>query len=118
MATSGDGTAAKPALDGAAVRELRQRLREDRVKRASELAALEKVVEGTAPGQVEPADYTRMDNLRQSLTEIDGALRRLEEGTYGVCEGCGQAIPAGRLEILPHVRCCVRCQGRIDGGGR
>ena len=110
----GDEAAGAQALDAAAVRELERRLREDREARASQLGELEQMIETTVPEQVEPADYTRMENLRQSLTEIDGALRRLEEGTYGLCEGCGKPIPAGRLELLPHVRCCVRCQGRID----
>ncbi|MEU4675513.1 TraR/DksA C4-type zinc finger protein [Micromonospora sp. NPDC023737] len=47
---------------------------------------------------------------RQSIEQIAGALRRVAEGTYGVCERCRGEIPAERLEILPHARFCVPCQ--------
>ncbi len=50
---------------------------------------------------------------RQGLQEIDAALRRLEAGTYGVCEGCGGAIGEGRLEARPVARSCIRCAARI-----
>ncbi|GLW67666.1 molecular chaperone DnaK [Actinomadura rubrobrunea] len=112
MTTNVDDGAGARALDDAAAREVRRRLEEEQRSRAAQLAVLEKAVEQTPLEQVEASDYTRMDNLRHSLAEIDDALRRLEEGTYGRCEGCGQTIPAGRLEILPYVRYCVRCQGR------
>ncbi|MFC9970484.1 TraR/DksA family transcriptional regulator [Spirillospora sp. NPDC127200] len=98
----------------AAVRDARRRLEQERGARAAQLAALEQAVEQTPVGQVEEADRTRADNLRQSLTEIDNALARLEDGTYGKCEGCAKDIPAGRLEILPYVRYCVGCQGKHD----
>ena len=44
------------------------------------------------------------------LAELDDALRRLDEGTYGRCARCGSAIPAARLEALPHARLCMTCQ--------
>ena len=43
------------------------------------------------------------------LAEVDAAYARLAEGRYGVCEVCGQPIPAGRLEARPTARTCVRC---------
>jgi DnaK suppressor protein len=43
------------------------------------------------------------------LGEIDTALKRLEAGTYGTCEGCGSAIGAGRLEVRPVARTCIQC---------
>ncbi|WP_157420408.1 TraR/DksA family transcriptional regulator [Actinomadura kijaniata] len=103
-----------PAPDGAAAREVRQRLEEERRARASQLAVLEQAIERAPLEQVEESDHTRRENLRRSLAEIDEALRRLEDGVYGRCEGCREAIPAGRLEILPYVRYCVRCQGRAN----
>src|SRR3954470_267741 len=42
-------------------------------------------------------------SLRQ---EIDGALARLEEGTFGICEECGGQIAAGRLQAVPYSRLC------------
>ncbi len=46
-----------------------------------------------------------------SITEeIDDALRKLERGTYGVCETCGQNIMKARLEALPYARQCIACK--------
>ena len=47
-----------------------------------------------------------------SLTEITAAEDRLTGDTYGTCQGCKTRIPVERLEILPYVRYCVRCQQR------
>ncbi|MEU8179327.1 TraR/DksA C4-type zinc finger protein [Micromonospora sp. NPDC049044] len=52
---------------------------------------------------------------RRHLEQITGALSRIADGTYGVCERCGERIPAERLEVLPHVRCCVPCQEKQKG---
>ncbi|WP_433234602.1 TraR/DksA family transcriptional regulator [Actinomadura nitritigenes] len=113
-----DGATGRHALGDAAAREMKQRLEGERRRRASQLGVLEQSVEQVSVEQTEEADYARMENLRQSLTEIDSALQRLEEGTYGRCEGCTQPIPAGRLEILPYVRFCVKCQGKRNRTGR
>jgi DnaK suppressor protein len=45
------------------------------------------------------------------LAEITAAMERLSTGTYGVCERCGSAIGAGRLEARPTTRWCIRCAG-------
>jgi RNA polymerase-binding transcription factor DksA len=45
--------------------------------------------------------------LRESLEEVDAALKRLEEGTYGICEVCGKPIGAARLEAMPAARLCI-----------
>lgn len=50
--------------------------------------------------------------LRQ---EIDEALRRLDEGTFGVCEECRNAIASHRLEAIPYARLCIRCAERSQG---
>jgi DnaK suppressor protein len=52
---------------------------------------------------------------RQSLDQISGALRRIAEGTYGICEKCDAPIPPERLEVLPHARFCVPCQQKHYG---
>jgi RNA polymerase-binding protein DksA len=46
------------------------------------------------------------------LAEIEAALRRIEEATYGVCEVCGEPIGAGRLDARPATRWCIRCATR------
>lgn len=46
---------------------------------------------------------------REHLAEVDRALVRLDDATYGTCERCGEPIPAGRLEARPTARRCVPC---------
>lgn len=46
---------------------------------------------------------------RQRLAEVDAALARLDDGTYGRCQTCGAPIPVGRLEARPTARTCVPC---------
>ncbi len=45
-----------------------------------------------------------------SVEEIDRALAKIEQGTYGICEKCGEPIPQERLKALPHASLCVRCK--------
>jgi DnaK suppressor protein len=47
---------------------------------------------------------------RASITEIDLALGKIDNGTYGICEQCGDTIPEARLEALPHASLCVACK--------
>jgi DnaK suppressor protein len=46
---------------------------------------------------------------QEAVAEIEKALGRLDDGTYGHCEGCGHAIPPERLEALPATRRCLQC---------
>ena len=50
------------------------------------------------------------------LYEIDDALRRVEMGTYGVCEGCNKAIEKGRLAALPFAKLCIKCKSEAEKG--
>jgi RNA polymerase-binding transcription factor DksA len=52
---------------------------------------------------------------QEMLYEIDAALRRIEEGTYGICELTGRSIPAARLEAIPWTRFAVDAQKEIEG---
>lgn len=52
-----------------------------------------------------------------SVLEIDDALRRIDEGAYGVCEECNGMIERVRLEALPFVRMCIKCQSNIEKNG-
>ena len=51
-----------------------------------------------------------------ALSEIDASLQRLEEGSYGICERCGEPIPWQRLEVLPMSRLCTPCQYLAESG--
>ena len=53
-------------------------------------------------------------NRSEEIDDIDSALNKLEEGTYGVCEECGDDIQIKRLEAVPSALYCVLCQNEID----
>lgn len=57
-----------------------------------------------------------MDSERKILREIDEALQRVEEGTYGICEGTGQLIPKARLKAQPWARYCVEYARMVEEG--
>lgn len=50
-----------------------------------------------------------VQQAQQHLTEIDAAVERLDAGTFGTCERCGEPIGEGRLEARPTARTCIRC---------
>jgi RNA polymerase-binding transcription factor DksA len=60
---------------------------------------------------------------QDALFEIEEALKRLEDGTYGICDMCNKPIPQARLEALPFARFTIDCQAEYErevgpGGGR
>jgi DnaK suppressor protein len=55
-------------------------------------------------------DESLGENADQLVRDIDAALARLDEGTYGTCTRCGQPIPEERLEAVPYAVLCVSCK--------
>lgn len=53
-------------------------------------------------------------NQQEFLYEIDEALKRIEEKTYGKCEMCGCKIPTKRLNALPFAKNCIKCQEKVE----
>jgi len=58
--------------------------------------------------------FQQSSQSRTSLRLIEAALRRIEDGTFGECAGCGDEIPARRLHALPRTQFCLRCQEAIE----
>ncbi|WP_224982069.1 TraR/DksA family transcriptional regulator [Geomonas agri] len=58
------------------------------------------------------------DIRRQQLTALEEAQQRVELGTYGTCEGCGQPIGLPRLKLMPFTAYCVECQKEQELPGR
>jgi DnaK suppressor protein len=54
--------------------------------------------------------------LYNSLEDLDKALKKIEEGTYGICENCGQPIDPARLEVLPQAVLCLNCRQKLKNG--
>jgi DnaK suppressor protein len=63
---------------------------------------------------VREVDFTLMQMKSETLAQIDGALSRLEEGTYGRCLECEREIPEPRLRALPFAFRCRDCQERHE----
>jgi DnaK suppressor protein len=63
---------------------------------------------------------TVREELNSRRQRIEHALRRMDKGTWGICENCGQPIAPERLEALPFVTLCINCQELQDrrGDGR
>jgi len=55
-------------------------------------------------------DMTLDENVRSALAEVRKALACIDEGTYGTCERCGQAISDSRLEAMPTANLCITCK--------
>lgn len=60
--------------------------------------------------------FSLSDNERKRLLDIDGALTRIDEGTYGRCSNCGTEIAEKRLEAVPWTRYCIDCQELAEQG--
>lgn len=85
-------------------------LRDDSLKRADEVNHAE---DGTDAFERQFA-LKIASTEHESVVEIDEALRRIRDRTYGVCEGCERLIEHPRLKALPFVRLCIACQSEEE----
>lgn len=105
-----------------AIRERLNRRRIELLQRyASEVERCEhedKLTPETVDLASEQTDDRLLDLLEthdlQALEEVVGALKRLDEGSYGTCLRCGEAISAMRLEVLPTTQHCIACAGWLE----
>jgi DnaK suppressor protein len=78
--------------------------------------------EGASGDPADAAFESSGDEMASHLAELDSrelgqierALLRLKQGTYGVCESCSQKIPVGRLNALPYSTLCIDCQREME----
>jgi RNA polymerase-binding protein DksA len=61
-------------------------------------------------------DYSLEENSAHVLKEIDGALARIDAGTFGTCTRCGQQIGEDRLDAMPYATLCIECK-RLEERG-
>ncbi len=59
-------------------------------------------------------DLSLEQQTREVLAQIDRALARMEDGTYGICVRCGEPIAAARLEAMPEADLCIACKEREE----
>jgi len=58
--------------------------------------------------------YERISQRRTVLRLIEAALKRIADGSFGICVGCGDGIQDQRLQALPWTQFCLRCQGELE----
>lgn len=109
----------------------KKQLQEQRASLLNQLASLRGGSVGRAEasaahfGEREPDSRAQMESEREleftldaresaELDAIDAALRRIEDGVYGVCTDCGVDIPAARLHAAPETPRCVSCQAKAE----
>jgi RNA polymerase-binding transcription factor DksA len=66
----------------------------------------------------EEGTLTLIENEEALIEEINRALGRIDQGTFGRCESCGGAIAEQRLQIIPYARQCIRCASKPRAGVR
>ena len=57
-----------------------------------------------------------IQNEEVTLREIDEALKRIEDRSYGKCEDCGKKVPVARLKAKPHAKYCIECKRLQEKG--
>lgn len=103
-----------PAITRALERKRRELLAEvERLTQPPEQGAAvgfgKRVGDGTTEAVERLTTTATARSLHRSLTDVDRALERIADGTYGTCEVCGRDIPGERLEALPASSRCVDC---------
>lgn len=58
-----------------------------------------------------------IENEQETLQQIDEALQRIEDGTFGVCQECGQPIAKPRLLAIPYASTCINCARKAETQG-
>jgi DnaK suppressor protein len=56
----------------------------------------------------------RLESRTRELREIDEALERIRDKTFGICEECAKPVPEARLEAIPYARLCAACQRKAE----
>lgn len=105
------------------IKEMLRKKREDlvleisrRSKASTESAAQDigDILDSVSEERTRELDLILTDREKRKLAQIDDAIDRIEENTYGLCEECGVKIPKARLKVLPFATYCVECQEKIE----
>jgi DnaK suppressor protein len=98
-------------LSGDQLAVLRSMLEQQRAFRVDQLAQLHRPAPDSPLGTSDPEIFRSLvAGARSALRDVQAALWRMDEGRYGLCVRCGDAIGLERLEILPQTALCVVCQ--------
>jgi DnaK suppressor protein len=92
---------------------------------AGDLSLLKELRQQTVGDVIDAALDSAQDEISSQLAEVESrelariekALERMQEGSFGVCEGCGCKIPMARLNALPYATYCIECQREMERTG-
>ena len=116
-------------MDSSKLEKYKKKLLQDRMDL---LAELQRVTNGEKnkerSGGMDPvdladasysADYSLAwtEKINRRIREIDESLQRIKDGTYGICQVCGEDIPEGRLEVRPKAKYCAQCKEDLEKRG-
>lgn len=114
--------AAKTRLEYEQIRQMLLKMRADIV---DQLTKKKSSLEEEKTIEIEDLDAIAEDRNREyeyllttmdtkKLKQIDDALTKIENKTYGMCEECGEEIPVARLKILPFAKLCIDCASNVE----
>ncbi len=125
----GKAASKKANYDKDSLGAIRKRLMEQREELQNQLTAIEESATGLSQSEMSgevsydedfadagsftferEKEFSIANNVTDLRSKIDRALHQIEEGSYGICESCGQPIEGPRLKALPHVTLCLKCK--------
>jgi DnaK suppressor protein len=101
----------------------KEKLRKEREQTLSDLERLREALKTEVDPNADEGDPDLVERekvmalvktLERKLESLDYALRQAQEGTYGICERCGQPIDPARLEAVPETTLCVKCKSIVE----
>jgi DnaK suppressor protein len=112
-------------MDQASLQAYRQRLLDQQRMMVRRIYTLEEELQETSTPEIAYDDRSQLEEPEEVLEQLDeqsrreaediqAALERIEHGTFGNCEACGEPIDRARLDALPTARRCVSCQERSE----
>jgi len=110
-------------LSDATLSDLRTELEKERSDLVARLAEMGSLSDGEIAFDQNFADSSQVTaergevealagSLREALADVQAALLKLDNGSFGTCEGCGQPIAPARLEAKPGARLCMECASK------
>ena len=114
------------------LQRFRKLIEDERLRVVQRIGMIEEEIQGMAASQSGNQSYSNhmadigSDAMEQEqaflhasqgtdyLMALEDALRRIDKGTYGICEECEEKIPPRRLEAFLAARLCIKCQSRLE----
>jgi len=85
-------------------------------ERGSAIGFGKRIGDGTSEAVSRITEVALANDLEVTVTRIERALEKIEEGSYGTCDNCGRPIAAGRLKVSPASALCIECARRLPQG--